>query len=96
MQKLLDCPHVPSDSISDAISTWLGKTLVKSMADTTESIRTSAVSLFRSLIQKYPDAVLPMLPYSMPALEGRLYVDEHGNRQEQSEEIRLLLVKVCA
>lgn len=65
------------------------------MADSTEGIRTSAISMFSSLIQKYPDAVLPMLPYSMPVLEGRLYVDEYGNRQEQSEEIRLLLLKVC-
>lgn len=65
------------------------------MADTVQSIRMTAVSMFRGLIQKHPDAVLPMLPYSIPVLEGRLYVDEHGDRQEQTEEIRLELLKVC-
>eukprot|EP00892_Ulva_mutabilis_P010543 jgi/Ulvmu1/7861/UM004_0092.1 len=93
IQKLIDDPHVPSNDMADAVSSWLGKALVKSMADSAQCIRMSAISMFRDLIKQHPDAILPMLPYAIPVLEGRLHADENGNRQEQSEEIRLLLLQ---
>lgn len=94
LQKAVYCPLVSPGDVTDALSSWLGKALVKSIADTAQCIRTSAISMFRVLIEQHPDAILPMLPYAMPVLEGRLHVDENSNRQEQSEEIRLLLLQV--
>ena len=93
MQRVLEHGFLAPE-VCEALSSWLGKALVKCFADDSEAVRTGAINLFSKLIRVHSDAVLPMLPYVMPVLEERLQNQGKTGRMEQCEELRLSLIEV--
>jgi hypothetical protein len=81
--------------LSDAMSSWLGKALIKCFADASERARTIAVEAFHEGLKMCPDAAMPMLAYLVPVLVERLRkvgVTKHW--REPVEELRSLLFTV--
>jgi hypothetical protein len=81
--------------LGDAMSSWLGKALIKCFADASERARTLAVKTFHEGLKTCPDAAMPMLPYLVPVLVERLCkVDVSKHWREPVEELRSLLFTV--
>lgn len=90
---LKEHPSEDADA-SEALSSWLGKALIKCFADESERARTKAVKIFHDQVSRHTDVLLPMLPYVMPVLEERLVKEDGCDRRENCEEVRLQLIDV--
>jgi hypothetical protein len=91
----LSAQALDSGVLDTALSSWLGKALIKCFADQSEQARIIAVSTFYSGLQRYPDAAMPMLPYLMPVLVERLQLDPVSKQwREPVEELRLQMFTV--
>jgi len=84
--------------LADATGDFLGKALLKRFADASERVRDLAMSLFLALLQRAPDATLPIMPYAMPVLEERLSREPESAAapREASEELRLVMMRTVA
>lgn len=78
---------------ADVLASWYGKALLKRMTDVAEAVRTEAVAAYLTALRTGPDAMLPLLPYTIPVLEELLDREEHGTR-EPSEDVRFALLQV--
>lgn len=94
MKAILKDGSYADEETSEAVSSWLGKALIKCFADESERVRAKALKIFHDQVASHSDALLPMLPYAMPILEERLVKDEGCDRREKCEEVRLLLIDV--
>lgn len=79
---------------SEALSSWLGKALIKCFVDDSERARAKALQIFHDQVSGHTDVLLPMLPYVMPILEERLVKEEGCDRREPCEEVRQQLINV--
>lgn len=87
--------HVSHDEgiAADVLSSWYGKELLKRFADPAEAVRAAAIAAYLAAVQAGPNAVLPLLPYTIPVLEERLERHEQ-HVLEPSEDVRLALLRV--
>eukprot|EP00879_Flechtneria_rotunda_P022808 GHRR01024092.1.p2 GENE.GHRR01024092.1~~GHRR01024092.1.p2 ORF type:complete len:126 (+),score=27.28 GHRR01024092.1:496-873(+) len=76
LQAMYLSPHpAPADVIAEALTSKLGKGLLRQFDNRSEACRELVVSTFKRLLQAGPDATLQMLPYVMPVMEERLHLD---------------------
>jgi hypothetical protein len=94
LKDILKVGIASNEEISAAVSSWLGKALIKCFADDSERARAHALNIFHDQMCSHPDALLPMLPYVMPVLEERLVKKEGCEVPEACEEVRLQLIDV--
>ena len=85
---------LPPTDMASVLSDWLGKPLLRVLADTSEAARTAAAALFLQCLRTGEDAVLSLLPYAVPVLEERLQGPEGKALTEPCEEVRLVLMQV--
>ena len=58
------------DVVSELLSDYLGKPLLRLAADPVEAIRSEAIDIFLQCLRQGPDAILPLLPYAVPILRA--------------------------
>jgi hypothetical protein len=66
----------PSAAAEEALSSGLGKALLRRFDDSSEVCRDHAACIFLHLMRQGETMTLQMLPYAMPVLEERLRIME--------------------
>ncbi|WIA41829.1 hypothetical protein OEZ86_009159 [Tetradesmus obliquus] len=87
-------PPPSAEDVAEALSCKLGKALLRRFEDKSEACREAAVSTFNAMLQAGADATLSLLPYAIPVLEERLFIQQGQGSAEPSEEVRLLLLQL--